>query len=269
MEIGISNIAWDDVNEELVLDYLKNNQVQNIEVAPAKIVKNVESFKEKEVMRYKNKMNNEGFNVCSMQALLYGGPKGNIFGDNSEREDLKLHLFKIIEMAAILNAENLVFGSPKNRIKGCLNKAESFRVAEDFFSPIAEYASQNGCNFCIENNPEYYGADFLVTTSELVEFIRYVNHKGLKAHFDTAGMYLADEEIEESILQNDSMITHFHISQKDLNVICEGEINHKKVFKALKSVGYDKKVIVEMKKTESPVDDIKKAIDYVKKVYSV
>ncbi|MGF1726772.1 sugar phosphate isomerase/epimerase family protein [Photobacterium nomapromontoriensis] len=265
--LAISNIAWKHEEELHVFNILNKLEIKNVEVAPAKVVNNVKKFTKNEVISYCNYHKKHNLNIVSMQALLFGGPTGNIFGDSTEVSEIQNHLYRVLEMAEYLGAKKLVFGSPKNRLKGQLSKVEAFEKASNFFAPLAKRANDIGAAICIENNPEYYGADFLTTTDEVCEFIKFANMPGLSAHFDTGGMFLAKENIVEAIDNNSEMISHFHISEKDLLPISSTDINHKEVANILKHNNYNNYITVEMKQTEQNVIDIEKSLEFVRKVY--
>ncbi|PSW65239.1 sugar phosphate isomerase/epimerase [Photobacterium leiognathi subsp. mandapamensis] len=266
-DFAISNIAWNENEETDVFKVLKRHEIKNLEVAPAKVVSDIRSFSIAEVNAYKREMLSNGFSIVSMQALLYGGPNNNIFGTKEEQNELQKHLLKILDMAEELGARKLVFGSPKNRLKGDLKSEDAYECAAEFFKPLGDRAQEFGASICIENNPVYYGADFLTTTSELCEFINFTNHMGISAHFDTGGMYLSNEDIMVSILKNHDMISHFHVSEKDLLPISTDNISHTDIAKLLKKLKYDKIISLEMKRTENPISDIDNSLKLVREIY--
>ncbi|MHA6608499.1 sugar phosphate isomerase/epimerase family protein [Photobacterium damselae] len=266
-DFAISNIAWDEKYESDVFDILNKYEIKKLEVAPAKVVSDIKCFSIEEVKEYKRKMLKNGFSIVSMQALLFGGPNNNIFGLRNEQKELQKHLFKILDMAEELEAKKLVFGSPKNRLKGDMSLDKAYEQASEFFKPLGDRAQEFGASICIENNPSYYGADFLTTTEELCAFVNYANNKGVSAHFDTGGMYLSNENIKDAILKNHDLISHFHISEQDLQPISNKKIMHNDVAEALKEIKYNKIVSIEMKQTANPILDINDALRFIREIY--
>lgn len=264
---AVSNIAWSNKEEPLAFNILKENAIDFLEVAPARVVPNVEQFSTEDVREYKNYCLKSGFSVVSMQALLFGGPNSNIFGSNDDRKELQAHLLKIITMARELGASKLVFGSPKNRIKGPLSKESAFEVAADFFEPLAREAASFGSEIVIENNPPYYGADFLTTTKDVCEFIRFANIEGLGAHFDTGGMFLSNENYEISLQSNAELISHLHVSEKNLLSLNTKDIDHKIIGTTLKNICYNKVISLEMKRGDNPIFDLAQSIELLNEYY--
>lgn len=266
-DFAVSNIAWLNEEEPLAFNILKKNSIDFLEVAPARVVSNVENFSISEVKDYKNHCLKSGFSVVSMQALLFGGPNRNIFGDNEDRKLLQEHLLKIITMARELGASKLVFGSPKNRIKGQLSRESAFEMAADFFDPLAREAASFGIEIVIENNPSYYGADFLTTTNEVCEFIRFANIKGLGAHFDTGGMFLSNENYNKSLQSNAKLISHLHVSEKNLLPLSISDIDHKAIGFTLKKICYNKIISLEMKRGDNNIYDLSQSVELLNEFY--
>jgi len=266
-DFAVSNIAWSQEEEHQAFKVLSGYAVSKLEVAPARVVENLNDFSSSDVRDYKRYCERHGFSIYSMQALLFGGPNFNLFGSNEERSLLQSHLLKILDMGSELGVSKLVFGSPKNRLKGNLSDDVAFESAAEFFEPLAFRAAENGSTICIENNPSYYGADFLTSTNDVCEFVRFANLKGLGAHFDTGGMFLSEENYVESLRLNIDLISHFHVSEQDLLPLSLECIDHDTIAKALNNNGYDKVVSLEMKRGNQPIQDLIQSVDLIHEIY--
>lgn len=266
--IALSNIAWDESEEINVIPLLNEYEISAIEVAPAKVVNDLATFTDTDVIRYKNKWRNLGFEISSMQALLFGGPNGNIFGTKKEKNEISEYLLRIIEMGGMLGATRLVFGSPKNRIRNNIQQSDAFDIAAEFFQPLANYAHQCNTMLCIEPNPKYYNCDFVNTTKEALSLVEMINHPGFGVHVDIAGMYLSEEPLYDNLMLLQNKIFHYHISEKDLAPINNSKIAHDKAVKALMDIDYQGWLSIEMKRPNANVvDTIRSTLEYVKNVY--
>ncbi|MDW2644992.1 TIM barrel protein [Citrobacter sp. HN-141] len=265
--LSISNIAWNSDENDAVLGILKKHSIGAIEVAPAKVVSNVQNFSDDEVLLYKEKMNDAGIVISSMQALLFGGPSGNIFGNQIESNAIQNHLSKIIHMAGLLGAEKLVFGSPKNRLRNDISFANAIEIAAKFFQPLAIKAKDVGTMICIEPNPEYYGCDFITDSKEAVELACTIDHPGFGVHLDLAGLRLSKEDVYNRIAILNEKIAHFHISEKDLAPIGLDIEAHNLACKGLEHIAYHGWLSIEMKRSEMPLVDIDASISLVKEIY--
>ncbi|WP_069471511.1 sugar phosphate isomerase/epimerase family protein [Candidatus Marithrix sp. Canyon 246] len=259
MKFSISNIAWDPKDDDQVVKLMKKYGISGVEIAPAKI--------SEQPGKYLKKWQDRGVVLTSMQALLFGGPSGNIFANDQERRQIFEYLSKIIQIAGSLSTKKLVFGSPKNRLKGKLSKQEADQIAIKFFREIAQIALENQVQFCIEPNPSYYACDYINTSTEGIDLVKKVGHKGLGLHLDTGGMTLAGENVYEAICAAAGNFSHFHISEKDLAPIGSGEVKHTEASKALKQINYSDWLAIEMRQTETSLKDIETAFDFVTSIY--
>lgn len=258
-----SNIAWSPEEESIAKKLLVKYGVAGVEVAPARAVKDIYNFKNDEALAYRRYWNDEGISITSMQALLFGGPGGNIFGNSSERKLVETHLKKVIELASILGAKKLVFGSPKNRLKGELSKSEANASAADFFHSIAIHAVEHDTQLCIEPNPTYYGCDFVNTSDEAFELYGLINHSGFGVHLDAVGMHLSNEDINHQLNKLGEHISHFHISEKDLVEIGTGETPHNVVARALAKSKYSGYLSIEMLRQPLGIASVESALAFV------
>ncbi|MCR9421162.1 MULTISPECIES: sugar phosphate isomerase/epimerase [Vibrio] len=266
-DFAVSNIAWPQEKEYQAFEVLSRYSISKLEVAPARVVEDLNDFSSSDVKLYRKYCERHGFSIYSMQALLFGGPNCNLFGSNEEKSLLQSHLLRVLDMGADLGVSKLVFGSPKNRLRGELSNDLAFEAAAEFFKPLALRATESGSIICIENNPTYYGADFLTSTKEVCEFVRFANFNGLGAHFDTGGMFLSKEHYADSIELNKDLISHFHISEQDLLPLSLEHIDHKTIAKTLYNNGYDKVASLEMKRSNQPIQDLAKSVDLLYEIY--
>jgi sugar phosphate isomerase/epimerase len=180
-----------------------------------------------------------------------------------------VYLKKIIDLAQKLDLKVLVFGSPKNRFIGDMDKNEAYKIAIEFFKELGEYAYSKDRYFCIEPNAKKYGCDFITNTDEAIELIKDVNSKGFRLHIDSAVMAMNSENIKESLGKALPYAEHFHISEPFLELITSNKTNHEEFAKTLKSLNYDKWVSIEMKNNvlSSNVEAAKRSLDFVTEIY--
>src|SRR5438552_1722928 len=95
------------------------------------------------------------------------------------------YLSKISWLGGQLGAGPLVFGSPKNRIRGDLTFDEALKIAVPFFRSAAGNAQKNGTILCLEPNPPEYGCDFVTNTREALSVVEQVAHPGFRLHLDS------------------------------------------------------------------------------------
>lgn len=267
MKLSISNIAWEPSEDTEVFELIKKYGFTGIELAPPKLFKDLSNVTDKEVEEYLEYMKLHGFKFPAMQSLLFGKPELKIF-DDSRDETLK-YLKKIIDLAQKLDVKVLVFGSPKNRFIGDMDKQKAQKIAIEFFRELGEYAHSKDIYFCIEPNAKEYGCDFITNTDEAIELAREVNSKGFSLHIDSAVMAMNGENIKDTLIKALPYTKHFHISEPFLELITTNKTNHQEFYKVLKELKYDKWVSIEMKNNvmDSNVEAVKNSLEFIENIY--
>ena len=248
MKLSISNIAWSKENDNIIFDNMKKFKFHGLEIAPTRIFNDPYSERYINVLDFKKIINSLGFELVSMQSLIFNRPDLVLFGDIHKREELKKYLYKAIDFANILGIKNLVFGSPKNR--DGFNKNKDYNIAIDFFNKLGNYAILKKTTISLEPNPKKYGTNFINSTSEAYNFIMDVDNDGVKLQIDTGTMFINNES-PGLIYNYFEKINHVHFSEDNLD--CINKLNkdyYKEVIRILNDCGYDNYISIEMKKTD-------------------
>lgn len=268
MKLAVSNIAWDQSEEAVIADALLELGVADVEIAPTKIWPQPLKASLQEIHAYGRFWKSKGFSITSFQSLLFGRPDLTIFDSADKRREGIDYLDAIMQMASILGAGPLVYGSPKNRLKGDLPYEEAQSIAIDYFEELAARAVHHGVILCLEPNPTTYGCDFVTTAAEGLALVEQVNSPGFRLHLDAAGMTLAGDDIEASVKAAAVVLAHCHISEPFLGQVGPGKVDHVVFARALLSIDYQRHVSIEMKaEPGSNLDRVKQAVNFVKQSY--
>lgn len=216
IEIAISNIAWDPVLDDAVIELLQTVQINKIEIAPRASFDNIDEITTADIDKYHQKWTKNGIETIAMQALLFGTTGFNIFSEESVQSDMLSYLDKIATLAQNLGASRLVFGSPKNRLLNGLNTEEGKKLYTRFFNNLGDIGAQRNCIFCVEPNPIEYGADFMTDSKSTAKVVRDLNHPNIMMQFDTGAMIMNREDFQKTIDKNFSLYGHFHLSMPHL-----------------------------------------------------
>ena len=141
MKLAISNIAWDEHDDPDILSGLRDRGVLGIELAPTKMWPEWKGATPEQAASYRQKLSSLGFEIPAMQAILFGKPELQLF-DRSCHQLFIDHIKLVADLAAELGAGVLVFGAPKNRVRGQLSTQDAMRQAADFFNDAAEICHQ-------------------------------------------------------------------------------------------------------------------------------
>lgn len=272
MNLAISNIAWCNFEDAAIASLLGELGVAKIEAAPSALVKQPTiSSSFEDFQRQCSWWNKRGITIPAFQALLFGHPEFQLFGTDKDRGDLFFFLQHVIKMASACGTQNLVFGSPKNRLKHGRTDAEAINIATDFFSKLGEFAATHGCKICLEPNAADYGCDFLTHLAETAALVRKINSSGIGLQLDTGVMLMNNETVEE-VQKVASEITHIHCSHPFLCPLSAETLPfHKSVAEVLAESGYSGIVSIEMKRNnnENNEQHVRDAIVFAQKAYKV
>jgi D-psicose/D-tagatose/L-ribulose 3-epimerase len=214
--LAFSQIAWELVQDKAVAKILKSHKVSGVELTPTKRWPDLSQFDVQDVLTYRKFWENKSLEIVALQALLFGKPELVIFQDEKARKNTLVYLKRVIDLASLLGAKSLVFGSPKNRAKGSLNQKEALEIAIPFFRELGDYAAKKQTCLCIEANAKAYGCDFIVNSKEAERLVLDVDSEGFGLHLDMGCMEMENESIETRMSEVFPMIQHFHVSSPHL-----------------------------------------------------
>ncbi len=139
----------------------------------------------------------------------------------------------------------LVFGSPaQRRVPAGATKAQATDYALDTFRRAAKGFADAGVTLLLEplSPPD---ADFLNTAAEAVEILKILDDPHFALHLDVKAM-AADGPAPELIRAHAGRLRHFHANDVNLRGPGFGATDFVPIFRALKEVGYDGWVSVEV-----------------------
>lgn len=259
MKLALSNIAWPRSADAEVAAIMKETGIAGIEIAPTAIWE--EPLKASAAARreLRSWWEGRGIRIVALQALLFGRNALTIFGEEGPRRDTLEYLKGMMDLAAALGAGPMVFGSPRNRLVGKLDRAKASRIAEDFFRAAGELAAERGVALCIEPNPMAYGCDFVTNTDEGVDLVQRVRSTGFGLHLDGGAITLNHESPQASLSAARPWLRHFHASEPNLVPFGTGGTDHSALASALRAIGYEGWVSVEMRASEHALEDVRRA----------
>lgn len=243
---AVSNIAWDPAEDDAVATVLRTAGVHGVEIAPTKWREDPVRASLADIAAYKKTWEQRDLHITSMQALLFGRPELQLFGEESSRAAMLDYLERIVELGAALGAKAFVFGSPRNRARGAVAMDDAMKIAERFFVALGEHAQARGATICVEANPPAYGCDFITTTAEAVELCRRVASPAVRVNVDLGGITINGEDPARAIHEAAEVIGHFHASEPDLQPL-GARSDHAAAARALADIGYDRCISIEMR----------------------
>lgn len=261
MNLAISNIAWEEHQDESVYHIMKKYGFSGLEIAPTRIFPEAPYAKLDEAAEWSQKLKEEyNFVVPSMQSIWFGRQE-NLFDSEEERRTLMEYTRKAIDFAAAIGCKNLVFGCPRNR--NCPEGAEP-DTAIPFFKELGDYAVSRGTVIGMEANPPIYNTNYINDTISALELIRQVASEGFMLNLDVGTMIQNQEKISELAGQV-RYISHVHISEPGLKIIEKRNI-HRELKELLMAEHYAGYISVEMGKTVT-LSELSEILQYIREVF--
>ena len=118
MKLAVSNIAWNQEEDAQITDLLRKLRVQGIEIAPTRIWPSWNGASAATAAPVAEEFKSAGFSIPALQAILFDKPELKVLGSKESQSALLKHLALVADLAEVLGAKTLVFGSPKNRDPG-------------------------------------------------------------------------------------------------------------------------------------------------------
>ena len=156
------------------------------------------------------------------------------------------HLRRSLEMCAILGCDVLggPMYSPVGRIVGRARNDDEWNWAAEALAAAAETAAQVGIDMAIEpiNRFETY---FVNTLGDACALARKVNHPRVKMMIDSFHANIEEKDLFKAYKSCGKLVGHCHISENDRGVPGTGHIDWKLYFSALKTIKYDRWLVIE------------------------
>jgi sugar phosphate isomerase/epimerase len=200
-------------------------------------------------------------NVASDRQLYVTHP------DRQIRENTAEYFVQLTQLCADLGGRVMVIGSPKarNLLPG-VSREDAMRYGAEVFTPCLELATRHGVTLAIEPlGPKE--TDFLNTAADGVELIERIDHPRFRLHLDVKAMSSEATPIPEIIRESAKHLAHFHANDPNLLGPGMGEMKFEPIVAALREVGYDGYLSVEVFDFKPGAEHIaSESIRYLRKV---
>lgn len=238
-----------------------------IEIAPftlAQSALDVTSKKRKEVRRI---IEDNGLKTVGLH-WLFVGPTGlhMTTTDDSVWRRTKDYMAVLVDSCSDLGGNVLVIGSPKQRnIVAGQTKEGAWKRAVDLFTAVLDRAGERNVTLCLEPlSPKE--TDFINRVSQGLQMVRQINHPNFKIHLDVKAMCSEPTPVPDiirSVRADD--IGHFHVNDPNLYGPGMGDVDYGPIAEAIKDIGWDKWLSVEVFKYDPDPETIaRKSIEYLR-----
>lgn len=247
MKFGICNEIFQDWDLEKAMRFAADTGYDSIEIAPftiAKYVTEVPATRRAEIreMAKRAEIEISGIHWVLVQA---DGMYLN-HTDEAVRKQTADYFLELVRFTHDLGGRYIINGSPKQRnIMEGVSKEQAWEWATDTFRPAVKLAEDLGITICFEPLSEAE-TNFINTAKEAVEFAKQFESTGMSIILDVKAMSAEGRPIPDIIHETWPDFAYFHANDANLKGPGFGDTDFKPIATALKEVGYDGHVSVEV-----------------------
>ena len=269
MKFAICNELFENWPWERTCEFVGGIGYDGIEVAPFTLAPSVTDVPPDRRAALRRVAERAKLEVVGLHWLLVS-PTGLYINtpDDALRARTAQYLAELVDFCADLGGKIMVLGSPKQRnIAEGLTYEQAWQLMKDALQPALLRAAARGVSICPEAlTPQE--TDFLNTAAEVRRLVQDVGHPNLKMMLDVKAMSSEGRPIADIIRENGDLLAHVHANDANMRGPGFGDTDFVPIAQALKDVGFDGFVSVEVFDFKPDPETIAtQSLAYLKRVF--
>jgi sugar phosphate isomerase/epimerase len=189
--------------------------------------------------------------------------------DAAIRERTAKYFGSLVDFCADVGGRVMVVGSPKQRnVLAGVDPGQARAWARATFRPAVARAEERGVTICFEPLAPAE-TNFVNTATDAIAFVQGVPSPQFKIILDVKAMCSEAKPIPKIIRESWPHFAHFHANDKNLKGPGFGEVDFKPIAAALKEVGYQGYVSVEVFNFDEGAEAIaQRSLDYLRGTFA-
>lgn len=240
-----------------------------VEVAPFTIANYVTDISEAERRRIRQAAADAGIVISGIHWVLVQAEGMYLnHSDPAIRRRTAQYFCDLVDFCSDLGGRTIVVGSPKQRnvLEG-VSPAQAWDWARETFTSSVRHALSRGVTICLEPLAPSE-TNFINTAADAIRFIKQFDTPSFKIILDVKAMSSESKPIPQIIQESWPDFAYFHANDKNLKGPGFGEVDFNPIAAALKQVGYNGFVSVEVFNfDEGPEVIATRSIQYLKKTF--
>ncbi|MBP5761202.1 MAG: sugar phosphate isomerase/epimerase [Verrucomicrobia bacterium] len=269
MKFSICNEIFQGWKLEDVFRSAKSIGYDAVEIAPFTLAESVEQISAEERARIRESAKNAGIGISGIHWVLVKPDGLSINGpDAAVRERTAGYFKELVDFCADIGGRAIVVGSPKQRqILPGVTAAQAGEWTLETFRPAVARAEERGVVICLEPLGEAE-TNFINTAAQAVELTEQLHSKAFQIILDVKAMYAEGRPLPQIIRESRGKFAYFHANDRNLKGPGFGDVDFVPIFRALREVGYDGVVSVEVFKfEEGPQEIATRSLETLKKAW--
>ena len=257
VKFAICNEIFQGWKIDEVFAYAAGLGYQGVEIAPFTLANSVVEISAREREWIRDSAARQGIEIAGIHWVLVK-PEGLYINhtDAAIRSRTAAYFCSLVDFCADLGGKVMVVGSPKQRdLLPGVSPAQAAEWAADSFRESVKRAEHRGITICFEPlSPAE--TNFINAAADAIEFTNRLPSPNFKIILDVKAMCSESKPIPQIIKESWPHFAHFHANDKNLKGPGFGEVDFAPIAEALKAVGYDGYVSVEVFKFEEGPETI-------------
>jgi sugar phosphate isomerase/epimerase len=269
MNFAICNEIFRDWNLDDTFSYASKLGYKAVEIAPFTIANSATEISASERQRIRDAAARHHIEIAGLHWLLVK-PEGLYINhpDADIRKRTAAYFCDLVQFCSDIGGRIMVAGSPKQRnVMPGLTREQAEEWALQTFRDAVKLAEDKRITICFEPlGPTE--TNFINTAAEAIQFTQKLNSSAFKIILDVKAMSSEQKSVPEIIRESWPHFSHFHANDKNLKGPGFGDIDFKPIAAALKAVGYNGFVSVEVFDfAEGPEVIASKSIESLRSVF--
>jgi len=270
MEFAICNEIFKGWKLEDTLSYAQRLGYSAVEIAPFTLADSVTAISAAERQKIRESADRIGIEIAGIHWVLVK-PEGLYINhpDPEIRQRTSEYFRELVDFCADIGGKVIVVGSPKQRnIMPGVTPEQGWEWAATTFRSAVGQAQRRQVTVCFEPlGPAE--TNFINKAADAIRFVEQLHSPNFKIILDVKAMCTEAKPIPQIIGESFPHFAHFHANDKNLKGPGFGEVDFKPIAGALKQVGYNGYVSVEVFNfDEGPEVIASKSLEYLKATFA-
>ena len=270
MKFAICNEIFQGWKIEDTLTYAAKVGYAGVEIAPFTLANSVNDISPSERRKIRETAARHGIEIAGIHWLLVK-PEGLYINhpDRSIRERTADYFCDLVDFCADLGGTRMVVGSPKQRnVMSAVSPEQAWEwAAETFYYAVARGGTRE-VTLCFEPLAPVE-TNFINTAAEAIRFVQRLNSHNFKIILDVKAMCSESKPIPQIIRESWPHFAHVHANDRNLKGPGFGDVDYKPIAAALKEVGYQGFVSVEVFAFDEGAEAIAtRSLAYLERVFA-
>lgn len=247
MQIAICNETFQDWAFEDICRFVAGRGYRGLEIAPFTLPQPAGEISAEDRQRYRDTADAYGLEIIGLHWLL-AGTEGFYLTDPDQQVIARTvdYFGQLIDLCADLGGRLMVLGSPQQRnLLPGVSHQQAVNLAAALLKQLVPKLEERDVVIAVEPlGPEE--GDFLNTAESAIELIEQIGSPNVRLHLDVKAMSTEDKSIPDIIRDSARHLHHFHANDPNRQGPGMGEVEFEPILQALKEVGYDDWLSVEV-----------------------